>query len=562
MVKTSVQHSSNPPYCYPIAIDTLCVRLKIKRNTCTLVLVHYQNLYDHTSYLKTSEMKLILSDDLFDLYETTITMKSRHFKYYFDITCKNIIYHYTSDGFITEPEPSNYFYYSSINKDEIKTLPKNCEGEIIYQILVDRFFDGNPLNNPKNTKNKSELPDRNTYYGGDFEGIVQKLDYLDAYGVKIIYLSPVFDSPTYHKYDINDYYHIEDIYGGKEGLTTLVKKAHEKNMLIVLDTVFNHASSNHPFFQDILLNQEKSKYLDYFEIESFPVSVEKGNYNNFANLVPSMPKWNTVNPKVQNYLIDSSIYWMKKCHIDGFRLDVADEVSHAFWKNFYLRIKQQNKDAIIIGEIWNQAQNWVNTNEIDTVTDYKFRQFLLDFSGFKKSSTHFFQKLNHHKMLYLTPTFNYLVHLVGSHDTIRLINYLQKPKFHFLTLSTMLLFDGIPLIYYGDEIALPGEVDPDNRRAMIWDRPITSEEEAFKKLCKFRSQSEVLKKGTLETISSTSRVLKFIRSYQNHKILVVINFSGRPTLVVSHDYIHLLGEVLQKNGGFIVYPYSYALFRI
>ncbi|MFA5036873.1 MAG: glycoside hydrolase family 13 protein [Candidatus Izemoplasmatales bacterium] len=562
MEKSSIIHIPENVFAYPIGKDTLNVRIKSKKGDLQSVKIFYKNLYDHTDVMASKTIDLILRDEQTDLFETTIQIEEKHFKYYFQLTGKTQVLNYTADGYIDFPTETNCFYYPMINPDEVLSLPKWAEGEIIYQLLVDRFNDGDSTNNPPNVKAVSELPDRNTYYGGDFDGIIQKLGYIKSLGAKIIYLSPVFKSPSYHKYDISDYYEIEAIYGGKIGLQNLVKKAHDMGIRIILDGVFNHCSYQNPLFQDLLTNQQNSPYCNWFEPYSFPVSFEKGNYNNFANLVPQMPRFNTANPDVIEFLTEAALFWTKELGIDGWRLDVADEVSSAFWRQFHNKLKLYNPELLIIGEIWSFAGKWTLGDQLDTVTNYKFRKWLLDFVAKKIDSSTFFAKMAGIKMLYKTPIHNYLVNLIGSHDNERAIRTIGNQKDFFLTMGTTLLLDGMPLIYYGDEYGMDGGKDPTNRRAMDWSQTKTTEAKWIREIALLRSNSDTLKKGSIQALKSPATILDFLRIYEEEELEVIVNFSEEAYKINKKNGILLIGDITKSDECIIVDAKSLVVFRL
>jgi len=550
------------PFCYAINSSTLCIRAKTYKDSLDKIIIHYINLYDHSGNMLHKEMDIQLTDSLYAMYETAIQIKEKRFKYYFELIKASKSAFYTSDGLVKSPMTNNYFYFPFINDDDIISLPQWAEGEIIYQIIIDRFFDGNPDNNPEHVRPWGTLPNRSTYYGGDFEGIIKKLDYLADLGVKIIYLSPVFKSPSYHKYDISNFYQIEDIYGGIDGLKKLVHKVHEKGMKIVLDGVFNHCSSEHQFFQDLLLNNELSFFKDFFEVYSYPVSIEEGNYNNFGNLVPKMPKFNTSNDRVIDYLSEQAIYWLMELDIDGYRLDVADEISHKFWRYFRQTLKSKKKDIILIGEIWNKASAWLKGDELDTATNYKFRQYLFEFVKGEISSLKFINLIQANLMDYASVQSNYLVNLIGSHDTVRSITELNQEKTHYLTLMVMLLFPGMPLIYYGDEVGLEGDKDPDNRRAMLWKKSLSIDEILIRKLAKYRSQSDTLKKGATKFFATGDRVLCFKRTWNDESLLVVANFGEKIVSINMKDLELLMGNAAKTLTGYDIEVLEIALFKL
>lgn len=562
MKESTICHISDNYYAYAVGKDTLKVRLKACSEKISGVVVRYKNLYNHTDEFFIKEMEEIVCDGVYTLYEAEITVKERHFKYYFEIKTENGISLYTADGIIEKLHESNCFYYPVINDDEIIILPKWAEGGIIYQVITDRFFDGDKSNNPAEVKSAKILPDRNTYYGGDYKGIIEKLDYIKSLGADMIYISPPFDSPTYHKYDVRDYYKIEKVYGGKKALKELVEKAHEKDMKIILDAVFNHCSIENKLFKDVIKKGKDSKYADWFIIDSFPVNTEKCNYDTFGGLVPSMPRFNTSNEEVIEYLTEVAVYWTKELDIDGWRLDVADEVSHSLWRVFRKKLKTIQKDCLLIGEVWNQALKWLWGDEFDTVTNYKYRKWMMDFVSGEIDSDTLWNKLQSNKMLYRTPVCNYLINLIGSHDTVRSATFFDDDKLHTLLIVSTLLLDGIPLIYYGDEIAMRGAEDPDNRRAMQWDFiKDNAALEAVREAGTLRQSSDVLKKGKTKRIASGERVLAFSRESESEKLTVIVNF-GNENIKIKGNYEEIkAGEGILTKDGIQVAGREYAVVK-
>lgn len=553
-------HLSEHVFAYPIEADTLCVRLRSARGDIDKAHILYKNIYDHHTPPFRKQMELVAQTEDCDWFEVEITLAERRFKYYFELDDGHSPVFFCADGFLEHPKETNAFFYPYINSSDIMELPEWAQGEIIYQVWIDRFFDGNPHNNPPGVKPFDAFPDRNTYYGGDFAGLIQKLEYLAQMGVKIIYLSPLFQSPSYHKYDVADYNQVESIYGGEEGLKALVDAAHSKGMKIVLDAVFNHCSDQHPFFQDVLKNQHNSVYADWFTIRRFPIEDKTRDYDSFGGLIPSMPRFNTDNPQVIDYLVSIAESWTKSLDIDGWRLDVADEVSHIFWRVFRQRLRKTRKEILILGEIWNQASRWLLGDEMDTITNYAFMKWLRAFARSEINASGFWDRMQANAMLYKTPVLPYLVNLVGSHDTMRNRRYVGNEKTHELMLMVMLCYAGIPLIYYGDEIAMDGGEDPDNRRAMQW-----GQNEAFRKriaeLGLIRSRSETLKKGKMLPISVSDRVLAFERIHGKDRLLVVANFDDQPTglIQLKSHFSRVFGCAVREKSGIVVPEQSFML---
>ena len=522
----------------------------------------YKNIYDHHSLPYEKDMALVGRSEDSDWFETEIALSEKRFKYYFKLDDGREVTYFCASGFLNDPEETDSFFYPYINGCDLLDLPEWARGEIIYQVWIDRFFDGDPRNNPPEVKPFDALPDRNTYYGGDFAGIIKKLDYLAEMGVRILYLSPLFLSGSYHKYDVIDYTKVESIYGGEEGLVALVQAAHAKGMRIVLDAVFNHCSDQHVFFQDVLRNQSQSQYAEWFTIHRFPIEDRTRDYDSFGGLIPSMPRFNTDHPDVIDYLVGIAEDWTKRLGIDGWRLDVADEVSHALWKAFRRRLRRVKNDLLIIGEIWNQAGRWLLGDEMDTVTNYPFMKWLRNFARGEIDANRFWQRMSANAMLYKTPIHDYLVNLVGSHDTVRNRRFVGDETIHELMLMTMLCFSGMPLIYYGDERAMDGGEDPDNRRAMQWDYN-PSFRDRIAALGRIRAQSDVLKKGKLIPFAVSDRALAFARVLRDKRFLAVANFDTLPTnrILVDRKPTLLFGRAQTEGNGVIVPGRSFALFE-
>jgi len=358
MNEHAIYHISSGSYCYPVGGTTLRVRLRLARDEALEIRLHYQNIYDHKSPFFSVAMGRLFSDRLFDYFEAEISLEWKRFKYFFEIAAGGDRHFFGSEGLTDAVKEKECFFYPYINGDDVAMMPEWARGEIIYQIWVDRFWNGDQSNDPEGAQSPDVLPDRDTYYGGDFDGVMRKLPYIRDLGAGIIYLNPVFDSPSYHKYDIRDYAKIDAAYGSKEKLRQLVDKAHGMGIRVILDGVFNHCSSENALFADVVNRGEESPYRSWFCIDSFPVTA--GQYDSFGGLVPSMPRFNTSDPGLIEYLTDIADYWTGYLGIDGWRLDVADEVSHRLWREFRRRLCGKYPDILLLGEIWNQAAPWLD----------------------------------------------------------------------------------------------------------------------------------------------------------------------------------------------------------
>jgi glycosidase len=264
---------------------------------------------------------------------------------------------------------------------------------------------------------------------------------------------------------------VDEAFGGDNALRELVAAAHGKNIRIILDAVFNHCSERCEQFQDVLDKGHGSAYYDWFIIRGDFPDQEDVNYECFA-ACSYMPKWNTSNLKVQEYLIAVGLYWIKEFGIDGWRLDVADEVSHAFWREFRKAVKEEKPGAILIGESWHDARAWLIGDQFDSVMNYSFTKACLDcFAGGDMNAEKFCNRLSGILMRNTDQVNDMMFNLLDSHDTERfLTNAGGDERKLILALCVMFFFTGIPCVYYGTEIGIAGGYDPDSRRCFDWEQ--------------------------------------------------------------------------------------------
>ena len=492
-----IQHQSNLPYSYHDKLsDKIVLKLITNSDTSTAKLIYG----DPFAYVKTDGLspdgnpiweweyheaplaRQYVTDETIMWRIALSPLKTRRMKYAFIVTDKQgQSTYYGEKGIMAVPKSSadmhsNIFFFPFAHKVDALHVPKWAADICWYQIFPERFMNGNPAISPANTEEwRTGVPKANSFFGGDLHGIIQKLPYLQELGITGIYLTPVFESPSSHKYNTQDYFAVDPHFGDTDTLKELVAKAHDLGMKVMLDAVFNHIGSMHPFWRDVLANQEKSKYVDYFHIHSFPVleryqSREEINYDTFA-FVPNMPKWNTQNPEARKYLLDVAQYWIKECDIDGWRLDVSDEVSFDFWQEFKKAVTDAKPDFYVLGEVWHDPSKWLNGRYFDAVMNYPLGNIIKELFiektlGPDAFSHELFAKLMKFSDLHSHVQFN----LMDSHDTARLLTQAGGDKAAIKNAFLfMMLMKGAPSIYYGTEIGMEGGQDPDCRRPMIWD---------------------------------------------------------------------------------------------
>ncbi len=485
MNELAIEHIPESRYCFAENKNTVTLRLRIsKSDVPEKIEVIYGGKYDYATTRFTAIMTRAYEDRLFAYYTATLTLKDVRLVYIFRITDGNKITYFSEDG-LTDTYNYTLNYYNCfqigyVNEIDLIEPIEWMKTAVFYQIFVERFNMGD------NDKDKSyinmkwnELPNPKSFAGGDIKGITEKLPYLSELGVNAIYLTPIFKSISNHKYDVSDYYNIDEHFGNKEDFKKLVEKAHAFNMKVVLDAVFNHCSENLSQFQDVLKNGRKSEYYDWFII----TNDNPLQYECFAEC-KYMPKFNTSNQKVTDYLIGIATYWIKEFDIDGWRLDVSDEISHNFWRKFRSDVKAVKPDCVLIGENWHDANVYLQGDQYDSIMNYAFTKACLDYYAFGRfTARQFAEKLNELLMRNSNAVNLMMLNLLDSHDTHRFVTWSKSYDKLISALSLMFFFVGTPCIYYGTEIAIEGGHDPDSRRTFDWEK--AKENTVLMRLIKF-----------------------------------------------------------------------------
>lgn len=415
------------------------------------------------------------------------------------------------------------------------SVPEWVPDAIFYQIFPDRFANGDPRSDPPNVQSWGASPTRAGYQGGDLAGIEQRLDYLLDLGVNAIYLNPIFLSPTNHRYHTTDYYHIDPWLGSSGQFSSFIRAAHQKNIRVILDGVFNHCSRGFFAFNDLLENEAESPYRGWFHVRRFPLrAFEPGRARNYSAWwgYKSLPKFNTDNPAVRSYLLEVARYWIEQ-GIDGWRLDVPNEIDDdAFWARFRQVVLDANPQAYLLGEIWNTDPRWANDTHFDGLMNYPARTALLELLSGKIPLAQFAERIEALLGIYPRENTHAMYNLLGSHDTERVRTHLngdlRRVSLAFLFL---LAYPGVPGIYYGDEIGLQGGKDPECRGAFPWDvwQWETTLRDDIKRFITARKSSVALRRGDFRRIESSDAetVFAFVRESGGEQVLVVMNTSDR-----------------------------------
>ncbi|MEQ2527936.1 alpha-glycosidase [Robertmurraya yapensis] len=477
MIKEAIFHRPKNNFAYAYDKDTLHIMLQTKKDDVVDVQLIAGDPYDWvdgTWQTTSSPMTKSGTTSLYDYWIIEIEPTFHRMRYGFKCSDEKETLYFTEGGFFSNKptEIANYFCFPYLNNIDVFQAPDWVKDTVWYQIFPERFGNGDSSINPKGTLEwGSTVPTPSNFFGGDFQGVIDHLDHLVELGISGIYFTPIFKAYSNHKYDTIDYIEIDPQFGDKETFRRLVKECHKRGIRVMLDAVFNHSGFYFPAFQDLLENQEKSSYKDWFHLWEFPVVTEpKPNFDTFA-FTSQMPKLNTENPEVKEYLLNVARYWVEEFDIDGWRLDVANEVDHAFWREFRKVVKAAKHDAYILGEIWHDSMPWLQGDQFDAVMNYPFTNSAIDFFAKDTISAQDFTD-SIVKVLHMYPknvnevAFN----LLDSHDTPRILTLANdNPERVKLLYLFQLSFIGSPCIYYGDEIGMAGGQDPGCRACMEWD---------------------------------------------------------------------------------------------
>ncbi|UQD51380.1 alpha-amlyase [Bacillus methanolicus] len=412
--------------------------------------------------------------------------------------------------------PFLLFYSAPIEAAEKEE--RKWQDETIYFLMVDRFNDGDTTNNFK-----VDVNDPNSYQGGDFQGIIDKLDYIKDMGFTAICLTPIFDNEEkgYHGYWIKDFYKTEEHFGSIDKFKELVKEAHKRNMKVILDFVANNVGPHHKWVND----PEKQ---DWFHEKK-----EIVNWNDQKELengwLYGLPDLAQENPEVKKYLLDAAKWWIKQTDIDGYLLDAVNHVPVSFWVDFAKEIKKEKKDFYLLGVVRSNDPTYIARYikaGIDGFVDYPLNDYLRTaFAKPDQSLKGLFTVWERNKKIYKNPFL--MGTFMDNHDTVRFTREAINNNLHpgprwKLALTYLYTTPGIPIVYYGSEIALDGGEAPDNRRIMDFQ---TDKEliDYISKIGELRDKHPSLTKGTMELLYEKKGMAVYKRVYGNETSVIAIN---------------------------------------
>ena len=586
----AICHLPESSYAFPRSSGEFKVRLRAAKGDLERVTLVIGNKYLWASR-KEYAMELEGSDQLFDYFMYVYQVEDPRLAYYFVLEKGDEVWLYGDNGLVRpedarveEDEGAGFvnFQFPFINPIDIHQKPSWVNSAVFYQIFPERFCNGDPALSPEEAVPWGTPPDRTGFMGGDLPGIIQKLPYLEELGVNALYLTPIFEALSNHKYDTVDYTRIDPHFGDETDLVELIQQAHKRGIRVILDGVFNHCGGGFRQFQDVVEHGEQSPFKDWFHIREFPVCFDPMNFDSFGATpyVPSswitqdiplekrrqmcMPKLNTENPQVKEYLLGAVAKWTRM-GIDGWRLDVATEVDSHFWREFRQTVRAINPEAVILGEYWRDSRAWLQGDQYDGVMNYGVqRASVLYFAKSAVGPQRFQEILTENMMRYSDAANDSMLNLLDSHDTARFVTVCGGDTARLKNAAAFLFtFVGMPCTYYGTETGMTGENDPDCRKAFDWDPAHWDVElrDYYKKLMFLRKTRKALQEGSVK-LCSQGEVFVMERRWEEERLITVINNTGLPQSCVlegasARDLLG--GAVFEENGGSIavdVAPFS------
>ncbi len=437
----------------------------------------------------------------------------------------------------------------------VNSLPAGGKTNGEYYHLVKDWYDiGGLIHSPYRTDGK---PDYFSFYGGDIAGVREHLDYLNDLGITVIYFNPLNQGMSNHKYDPVDYLKIDPHFADTDEFKAFVQDCHSRGIRIVVDMAFNHTGNWHFAFRDAVEKGPKSPYYKWYEFYRWPLpatrdfkasdyydcwwgfglhpnlnydlklpNASENNISDISQATPNMP--------VVDYVLSVADYWLGDLDIDGFRLDVPNEVPHWFWKLFNERCKSIKPDCWLVGELWGNAGSWIGPQGFDSTMNYKFfRDPVMDFIG-KGSidAAAFDQRLSPGRFQYPPQSVAVMMNLMDSHDTIRFLTSSGDVRRLMLGAMFSMTYVGMPHIWYGDEVGMTGGKDPDCRRPFDWrysgDPRRASLREYYGTITRLRRDTPVLRRGAFTTLATQGKGFAFARSLDDNLAVVLLNAGNSP----------------------------------
>ena len=531
----AILHIPMSEYCHGLDENHIVYRMRSAKGDLKKVTLYYGDTACRVTPIIFTPvlMELVMSDLYHDYWQVIVDSPYNRVYYYFELDDGKETKLYYGDVFTDHlvDDRSQYFKLPFNHRADIARVPDWVLDAVVYNIFPDSFATSHKYISLEATQMDYHGQTVNGKLGGTLRGITENVDYLKELGINCVYLNPIFTAGEYHKYDLLDYFHVDPIFGGDEAFREMVDTLHANGIRIIIDGVFNHCGWYFFAFDDVVRNQKESQYCDWFYHLEFPVErpetpEEYPTYACFA-YERMMPKLDTSNPKVRDYFCKVGRYWVEEFGIDGWRLDVASEVDDGFWRAFRQAVKEVNPDALLIGEVWESANHWLQGDMFDSSMNYDFRKHCnLFFAEGSIDAADFAGRITNMLMRYRVQTVPAQLNLLDSHDVSRFLSLCKgKIAKYKLAILFMMTFVGMPTIFYGDELGIQGVSEEEYRYPMLWDSGDSGLHNFFKKAIAMRHELAALRRGNFRMISAEqgSGLIIFSRSFEHQSITVCIN---------------------------------------
>lgn len=540
MNPATIFHRPMSEYAFALDDTHYIFRLRTGKGEAESVRFYYADRAVMTPKLQFAPlpMEKFRTDRYFDWYEIRLETRFERIAYYFELQngVETLFYYGDCYEMAGTPTRADYFQLPFNHRADRFAAPAWTRDAVVYNIFPDSFAAG------KRLAPNGAPPCR----GGTVRGVTENLDYIASLGFNCIYLNPIFAARSYHRYDTLDYYRIDPHMGAEDDLRDLVRRAHALGIRVILDGVFNHVSSDHPFFRDVLEKGRASRYYSCFyalpETPRLPAAGELPGYTCFS-YVADMPKTNTADPFLRQYFCDVGAYWVRQFDVDGWRLDVANELDDGFLRAFRASVKAAKSDALIVGEVWENAAHYLGGDMLDSAMNYDFRRYCRRFFAEQTVDAETFD--TNVSTLLLRYNENALfaqLNLLDSHDVSRFLSLCGgKTERMELAMLLQMTFPGMPCVFYGDEKGLCGESEPEYRRPMAWDAS-SPLEEVYRRMIALRKTHPALRYGSFHTELACGGVYRYSRVWNGTKITVAMNLGAEPVKAEKR------GTLLLKKG--------------
>ena len=521
---------------------------------------------------KKIKMNLLRNYDGYDYFRVHL-QDIEKLNFYFEFSKGDKKLYFDANGLSDSTVTSFSISQEDLPVDYFDT-PEWSKGALYYQIFPERFANGDPENDPEDSQNWYADPKNvnlgsNGFFGGDLQGVLNHLDYLEGLGIDAVYFNPIFESPSSHKYDTADYLKVDDNFGDYNLLKKLVSELNSMGKKVILDGVFNHTGDEFWAFQDVKEKGKESAYFDWYFVKGNKPRKYKGHAMNYIAWggYGDMPKLNVLNPEVIAY-INTILEKYNNAGIAGWRLDVAGEIKPEFWRShFRPTLKELNKNALIVGEIWGDAKVYLQGDLFDSIMNYQFRDAVIEYvARAGHSARKFVNMTDYYLKRYPPQVLTSLWNMLDSHDTERFLTTVySNEKLFKIAVGLQMTFIGSPVIYYGDEVGMTGGKDPDNRRPMPWKEELWNKSilNYYKKLITLRKEHPALSRGDYSVISTSNSLLVYKREMGNDVLVIIANPGDKAERLsgITGNHKELLtGEILEMEG-LSIPPESFMIFE-